>query len=371
MIRIETVDSPKQFREFVRFPLSIYANNSPWVPPMWSDEIKRLDPNQGPFFDHSDAQLFLARDTNGNLLGRIAAIKFNGHLEIYKDRLGFFGFFECINNQDVADRLLKTAKKWLAENGLIKMRGPTSFTINEQIGLLIENFDESPTLLTTWNPPYYQKLLETAGLIKAEDLLAREVVLSDVSEQYLNRITRIGSRNNKITIRNAELDNIENEIDILVKVYGEAWNQNWGAVPISRNEFSKLVLELKPFLLPECTLIAEYDGIPVGVYVAIPDINVAIKACNGKLGPLGLIRFMMARRRIDVIRGVVAGVLEPYRRKGIESALNSKLLNTLIGSQYKRIEFSWMLESNYRVHRVLDSIGAQTTKRWRVYEIDL
>jgi len=371
MIRIETVNSPKQFSEFVRFPLRIYTNDSPWVPPMWSDEMKRLDPKQGPFFNHSDAQFFLARDANGNPLGRIAAIKFKIHLEIYKDRLGFFGFFECINDQDVADQLLKTAKKWLNENGLIKMRGPTSFTINEQIGLLIENFDEPPTLLTTWNPPYYQKLLETAGLVKAEDLLAREVVLSDVDPQYLSRINRIGSRNNKISIRKAEINNIENEIDILVKVYGEAWNENWGAVPISRNEFIKLVIDLKPFLLPDCTLIAEYDGIPVGICVAIPDINVAIKACNGKLGPLGLIRFMMARRRTDIIRGVVGGVLKPYRKKGIESAFSSRVLNTLIGSRYKRIEFSWMLESNYRVHRVLDSIGAQTTKRWRVYEIDL
>ncbi|MEE2614965.1 MAG: N-acetyltransferase [Verrucomicrobiota bacterium] len=371
MIRIETVDSRKQFREFIRFPLLIYAKISPWVPPIWSDEMTRLDPKQGPFFDHSDAQLFLARDNDGNPLGRIAAIKFNGHLEIYKDKLGFFGFFECINDQAVADQLLKTAKKWLNENGLIKMRGPASFTINEQIGLLIENFDEPPTLLTTWNPPYYQKLLETAGLVKAEDLLAREVVLSDVDPQYLNRITRIGSRNNKISIRKANLDKIENEIDILVKVYGEAWNENWGAVPISHNEFIKLVLELKPFLLPDCTLIAEYDGIPVGVCVAIPDINVAIKACNGKLGPLGLIRFMLARRRTDIIRGVVGGVLKPYRKKGIESAFGSIVLNTLIGSRYKRIEFSWMLESNFRVHRVLDSIGAQTTKRWRVYEIDL
>ena len=371
MIRIETVDSLQKLREFVRFPLRIYSKDSPWVPPMWSDELKRLDPKQGPFFGHSDAQLFLARDNNGHPLGRIAAIKFNGHLQIYKDRLGFFGFFECINDQAVADQLIKTAKKWLNQNGLIKMRGPASFTINEQIGLLIENFDEPPTLLTTWNPPYYQRLLETAGLVKAEDLLAREVILSDIDPQYLSRISRIGKRSKKISIREANLDNIENEIDILVKVYGEAWNENWGAVPISRNEFIKLVRELKPFLLPECTLIAEYDGIPVGVCVAIPDINSAIKACNGKLGPLGLIRFMLARRRTDLIRGVISGVLKPYRKKGIESAFGSRMLNKLIGTRYKRIEFSWMLESNFRVHRVLDSIGAQTTKRWRVYEMDL
>ena len=371
MISIETVDSPKELSDFVRFPLRIYSNDCPWVPPIWKEEMKRLNPKYGPFFSHSDAQLFLARDNDGNPLGRIAAIKFNDHLKTYKDKLGFFGFFECINDQVVADQLIKKAKKWLNENGLMKMRGPASFTINEQIGLLIENFDEPPTLLTTWNPPYYQKLLEAAGLVKAEDLLAREVVLSDIDPQYLSRIARIGSRNKKIAIRKANLENIENEIDILVKVYGEAWNENWGAVPINRNEFTKLVLELKPFLLPDCTLIAEFEGTPVGVFIVIPDINIAIKACNGNLGPLGLIRFMLAKRRVDLMRGVVAGVLKPYRNKGIESAFYSSVLNTLIGSQYKRIEFSWMLESNFRVHRVLDSIKAQTTKRWRVYDIDL
>ena len=371
MIRIETVDSHQQLREFVRFPLRIYSNDSPWVPPIWNDEIKRLDHNQGPFFEHSTAQLFIARDNAGTPLGRIAAIRFNGHLEVYNDDVGFFGFFECINEQTVADQLINMAKNWLLEQGLRKMRGPTSFTINELIGLLIENFDTPPTLLTTWNPPYYQKLLENVGLVKSEDLLAREVILSEVDPEYLNRLTKVGSRNDKISIRQANLTKLEDEIDILVKVYGEAWNENWGAVPISRSEFIKLVLELKPFLLPECTLIAEFDGIPVGVCVAIPDINSAIKACGGKLGPLGLIRFMLARRRTNLIRGVVGGVLKPYRKKGIESAFGARVLNTLKGSRYKRIEFSWMLESNFRVHRVLDSIGARTTKRWRVYEMEL
>ena len=271
----------------------------------------------------------------------------------------------------MAGRLFAAAAEWLRGQGLQRMRGPASFTINEEIGLLIENFDEPPTLLTTWNPPYYRRLVESAGLAKAEDLLAREVAFADVDMRYLERLAKAGARNGQVTIRRANLAKLETEIDILVKIYAEAWSENWGAVPFNHDEFQKLASDLKPFLLAECTLIAEYDGEPVGICVAVPDINVAVKACGGRLGPLGLLRFLLARRRIDLIRGLVAGVLKAHRNKGIESAFGSRIARALMDSRYKRIEFSWMLESNFRVHRVLENSGAKVTKRWRVYEREL
>ena len=171
-----------------------------------------------------------------------------------------------------------------------------------------------------------------------------------------------------MTIRQANLARIEEEIDILVKVYDEAWCENWGAVPFSSDEFLALARGLKPFLLPECTLIAEFGGEPVGICVAMPDINVAVKACGGRLGPIGLLRFTLARRRIVRIRGLVAGVLKAHRNKGIESAFGARVARALLPSHYRRIEFSWMLESNIPVHRVLENSGAKITKRWRVYE---
>ena len=273
-----------------------------------------------------------------------------------------------IDDTTVAGGLFAAAEEWLREQGLEKMRGPASFTINDEIGLLIENFDDAPTLLTTWNPSYYQRLVESTGLAKAEDLVARGKPLAEIDPAYIDRLGRVASRNERVTVRQANFAKLDDEIDILVKVYAEAWSENWGAVPIGRAEFDKLVHELKPFLLPECTLIAEYDGEPVGVSVAIPDINVAVKACGGKLGPLGLIRFMLARRRIDLIRGVVGGVLKPFRNRGIEAALGYRTLKTVQQSRFKHIEFSWMLESNQRIHRVLDNLNIPVTKRWRVYE---
>ena len=268
----------------------------------------------------------------------------------------------------MAGGLFAAAGEWLREQGLKKMRGPASFTINDEIGLLIENFDDAPTLLTTWNPPYYQRLVESAGLAKAEELVARGMPIAEIDPALVERLGKAAARNKRVTVRQANLTKLDDEIDILVKVYAEAWSENWGAVPISRDEFDKLVHELKPFLLPGCTLIAEYDGEPVGVSVAIPDINVAVKACGGKLGPLGLIRFMLARRRIDLIRGVVGGVLKPFRNRGIEAALGYRTLKTVQQSRFKHIEFSWMLESNQRIHRVLDNLNIPVTKLWRVYE---
>ena len=371
MIRIETVENRTQLREFVRFPLRIYSGDSPWVPPIWREEMMRLDRARGPFFAHSDAALFLALDAAGEPVGRIAASRFNSHLEVYGDGVGFFGFFECVDDESVAGRLFAAAVEWLRGQGLKRMRGPASFTINEEIGLLIENFDEPPTLLTTWNPPYYQRLAESAGLAKAEDLLAREVAFADVDMRYLERLAKAGARNGQVTIRRANLAKLEAEVDILMKIYAEAWSENWGAVPFSHDEFQKLAGDLKPFLLPECTLIAEYDGEPVGICVAVPDVNVAVKACGGRLGPLSLLRFMLARRRIDLIRGLVAGVLKAHRNKGIESAFGARIARALLDSRYRRIEFSWMLESKFRVHRVLENSGAKVTKRWRVYEREL
>ena len=371
MLRVETVGNRAQLREFVRFPMRIYAGDSPWVPPVWREEMKRLDRACGPFFGHSDAALFLARDAAGEPVGRIAAIRFNRHLEVYGDGVGFFGFFECVDDESVARHLFESAAEWLRGQGLRRMRGPASFTINEEIGLLIENFDVPPTMLTTWNPPYYRRLVESVGLAKAEDLLAREVAFADVDLRYLERLARAGARNGRVTIRRANLAKLEEEIDILVKIYDEAWRENWGAVPFSRDEFLKLAGDLKPFLLPECTLIAEYGGEPVGICVAMPDINVAVKACGGRLGLLGLLRFVLARRRIDLIRGLVAGVLKAHRNKGIESAFGARIARALLESRYRRIEFSWMLESNFRVHRVLENSGAKITKRWRVYEREL
>ena len=172
-------------------------------------------------------------------------------------------------------------------------------------------------------------------------------------------------------LRAPALAKLEAEVDILMKIYAEAWSENWGAVPFSHDEFQKLAGDLKPFLLPECTLIAEYDGEPVGICVAMPDINVAVKACGGRLGLLGLLRFVLARRRIDLIRGLVAGVLKAHRNKGIESAFGARIARALLDSRYRRIEFSWMLESNFRVPRVLENSGAKVTKRWRVYEREL
>ena len=152
----------------------------------------RLDRARSPFFEHSDAALFLARDATSEPVGRIAAIRFNRHLEMYGDGVGFFGFFECVDDESVAGRLFAAAAEWLRGQGLQRMRGPASFTINEEIGLLIENFDEPPTLLTTWNPPYYRRLVESAGLAKAEDLLAREVAFADLDVRYLERLAKAG-----------------------------------------------------------------------------------------------------------------------------------------------------------------------------------
>jgi len=369
-IEIRPVRDRRDLRRFIRLPWSIYRGNDCWVPPLLSERHRFLDRSRNPFFRHSEAELFLA-ERDGEVVGRIAASVYRRHLETYHDATGFFGFFESIDDRAVATALLDAAAGWLRGRGLRRMRGPASFTINDECGLLLDAFDQPPIVLMAYNPPYYPALLEGWGLVKAQDLLAYRITVPTAVPERLKWAADTLERRTGIVLRRVDLGHFEEEVNRLHKVHSAAWADNWGAVPLTREEVGEIARDLRPVVDPDFVWFAEKGGEPIGVCVTIPDLNRALKPLNGRLFPFGALRFLWEKRRIRVVRVLIMGVLQPYRQQGVDAAMYAKTMETGIRKGYEWGEMSWILESNLPMRRVLERLGAAVYKTYRMYDRDL
>lgn len=383
---VEEVRDKRLFQEFLRLPWRIYRGDPNWVPPLLKDLRERLS-SKNPFFRENEIRLFLVRQGR-EAVGRIAAILNRVHLEFHGDRalrahpgmvesplgchgekVGFFGFFECVPDQEAASALFEAASSFLKEKGMGAIRGPTNPSTNDEAGLLIEGFESPPRLMMAYNPPYYQGLFEAQGMRRAKDLYAYEI---EVPEVLPERVVRMAEEvRQKVRVRTVDLRHFQEEALLIREIYNEAWKENWGFVPISVSEILFLARRLKPLVVRELALIAEVEGRPVGFMLCLPDYNQALKYLNGRLGPFALLKFLYYARRIDEIRLMVFGILPPYRRKGIESLLYLESFKACRRLGYKRAELSWILEDNIATRRAAERWGARPVKRYRIYEMPL
>jgi len=367
MINIRTVNSKAELKAFIKFPWEIYKGNSNWVPPLIIDRMEFLNREKNPFFQHSDAELFTA-DKNGSIVGRIAAVKYSRHLETYNDGTGFFGFFECVDDKEVAHTLFQRAEGWLSDQGLKAVRGPMNFTINDECGLLVNAFDLPPVLLMTYNPPYYQELIESYGFEKAQDLFAYRITRPEDIPDRLKRAMKILEKRHGIRIRTVNIKDFDNEVERVHRIHDQAWSENWGAVPLTKDEFHKIGKELKMILDPDLVFMAEANGTPVGVTVCVPNMNVALKHANGRLLPFGLFKILWHKRKIDSLRVLIMGVLKEYRHMALDTAMYFKLMEASLAKGYQWAEMSWILESNTSMRRVLERLDCKLYKTYRIYE---
>jgi GNAT superfamily N-acetyltransferase len=370
-VTIHTVNSRADLRDFIELPWSIYRGNPHWVPPLRSEMAKLLDRRRNAYFAESSAEYFLARGPDGTVQGRIAATRFARHLEIYGDATGFCGFFECVDAPAVASALFEAAGAWLRAQGLRRMRGPASFTINDEVGVLIAGHDRPPAVMMQYNPPYYQGLFEFWGFRKAHDLFAYEITAGEQRTDVLGRIARLMAKRNDFTVRSVVLSRFAEETMIFERIFADAWHENWGAVPLREGEFRQAAEGLKSFMVPELILIGERQGRPVGILFALPDLNQALRQANGRLFPFGLLKMLWARRRIRHARVVLLGIEKDCRRLGLEAVLLHHLEQTLVRLGYESAEFSWILESNAEMNTLLPRLGARRTKTYRIYDRDL
>jgi len=361
-----------QVKQFIKFHYRIYEGDPNWVAPLMIDYLERLNPKKHPYFLHSSVQPFMAvRD--GKIVGRLTAHENTKHVEYRNEKVGFFGFFECEKDQEAADGLFSAAADWLRERGLEIMRGPASYSVNgDPIGLLVDGFNSPPVVGMSYNPAYYEKLITEFGFKKAQDLHAYYFKVKKESPDRFRHIAERAMRDPRLSFRTVKMKDLKKEIDNLKFIYNEALSKNWGAVPMTDEEFEHFAGELKLAADPDVTLVAEYDGKPVGLSLVFKDFNQALRPLKGRLLPFGIIKLLMMKNKITFARLPVLGVLEPYRNRGIDIALYVKSMELGYNkSGYREAELSWILESNSMMTKILVHLGMTLYKTYRMYDKDI
>ncbi|MGD2136458.1 MAG: hypothetical protein PVF27_09870 [Gemmatimonadales bacterium] len=365
-VLVRRVESARDRERFIGFPYELHRDDPQWVPPLRMDVRHQLSREKNPFFNHADAEYYVA-EWHGRVVGRIAAIHNRAHNEFHDDRVGFFGFFECVRDQEVADRLLDTAAAWLRERGLDTIRGPASFSTNDECGLLVAGFDTPPTVLNPHNPPYYAELIERAGFQKAKDLWQYQSVDIELPQRLERAVQSVRDRLN-VTLRSIDMKRFYEEVERIKPLYNGAWEKNWGFVPMSNPEIDHLAKQLKPIVVPDLVVFAEREGQPIGFAAAIPDMNVALKANpSGRLFP-GILKVLWRARRISRLRILLLGVLKEFRGKGVAELMYHWIWKKGLTHGFNWGEAGWILEDNVPMNKGLEFMGFEVYKTLRLYD---
>jgi GNAT superfamily N-acetyltransferase len=371
-VTVVSVETRRDLQEFIGLPYRLYRGDPLWVPPLRRDVAATLSAKKNPFFHHAEARYFLARRAK-SVVGRVAAVHNRAHNEFHDDKVGFFGFFECVDDDEVARPLLAAAADWLRARGLEVMRGPASFSTNDEVGLLVDGFETPPALMMPFNPPRYGTHIERAGFAKAKDLLVYQSTPAHVDMQgplvrRLQQRASILARRYGITIRTLDMKRFDDDLMLIKEVYNQAWERNWGFVPMDEREIDHLAAQLKPIIVPDLVPFAMRGGRPIGFAVALPDLNVALKANpSGRLFP-GLIKIMWAARRITRVRILLLGVLPEWRKRGLDALLYKELWERGYARGYRWGEAGWILEDNTSMNNALTRMGFEVYKTYRLYD---
>ena len=367
-MEIAPVSDGRGLDRFIAFPYDHYRHDPLWVPQLRRDIHTLLSPKKNPFFQHAEAQYFLAvRRADGKVVGRIGAIKNDAHTREHKDRVGFYGFFESIDDQAVANALFDTAAAWLRTRGFDTMRGPMSPSVNDECGLMIKNDGLPPSLMMPYNPPSYVALHERYGFTKAKDLFAYEGGGAAPPERLMRLSRRVAERAG-ITLRPLNMKRFAAEVEIIKALYNQAWEKNWGFVPLTEAEIDHLAKQLKPIVVPDLVVFAERAGKVVGFGVALPDFNRALlHNRSGRLFP-GILKVLWHARKIDRARVLLLGVIPELRGRGIDGVLYEWVWNACVKHKMPQGEGGWILEDNAPMNKAAEQLGFHISKTYRIYD---
>jgi hypothetical protein len=371
LVKIRKVENEQDKMRFIKLPWEIYRGDSNWVPPLIFDVRNNLNPQKNPFFKHSEIDFYLA-EKDGKLVGRIAAIKNDNHNNFYKDKAGFFGFFETIDDEEVSDLLLDTACDWCKNKGFDTILGPVNPSTNDECGLLIDGFDSPPVFLMTYNPKHYINKIENFGFEKAKDLYAYDIS-SDVinNEKLMAKLERMAALIQKrygVTLRKINMKDLTGEVRKIEDVYNSAWEENWGFVPITTDEFDYMANSLKAVVDEDLVMFAEIDGKPVGFSLSLPDFNQVLKKMNGRLLPFGIFKLLTGKKKINNLRVIIMGVKPEFQKKGIDSLFYLETVKAGNRNHYRGAEISWVLEDNMPMRMTAENLGAKIYKTYRIYQ---
>jgi GNAT superfamily N-acetyltransferase len=368
-LEVIPVSSRREKKQFFQFPWELYRGNPNWVPPLRVVQQELLNYRPHPFYDDAEIQTFLAL-RGGRPCGRLAAVVNHAHNRWYDEKRGFFGFFESIDDCEVAGRLFDAVKSWLTQRGIEALRGPLNPSLNYECALLVDGFDQPPWFMMPYNQPYYDRLIRACGFRKAQDMVAfwgHIDMLKSLSDK-LQMMSRIVEDRFGVKCRRFDLKRFEEEIFTFQKIYNSALGSTWGFVPLSDAEVRKQAADMKWMIAPELTTIAEIDGKPVGAMLGLLDYNPRIQAIDGRLFPLGFIKLLRNKRQIQHVRLLSTNVLPEYQSWGIGVSLVGRLVPEALQWGITEAEFSWVLESNHLSYKTLKKGGAKITKQYRIYD---
>ncbi len=373
-VEVFAVRTKKERKQFIDFEWKINANTPNWVSPLRMERADMLNPKKNPFFQHAEAELFLAKK-DGEIVGRIAAIKNDNHNRFHNDKAGFWGFFESINDQQVANALFQAAADWLKGKGLDSMLGPMNPSTNDECGLLIKGFDTPPYIMMTHNPDYYPALVEGFGQTKAKDLyawlLSTEMALKNISEKMIRVAEKIKERHS-ITFRTANLKKLDQEVKLIKEIYNDAWSKNWGFVPFTDAEIDHLADQLKPIVDEDLLIIAEKGDEPIAFVLTIPNLNEILqKIPNGRLLPFGIFKLLFGMKKIKTVRVITLGVKRKYQHLGLGAIFYIETIQRADKKGYTWGELSWILEDNHPMNSAIQTFGSELYKTYRIYSYPL
>jgi GNAT superfamily N-acetyltransferase len=373
-VTVRPVEGRRDLDRFIKLPFRLRRDDPVWVPPLHFERRQFLDRSKNPFFDHAEAEYFLA-ERDGEVVGRITAQVDRRWDEFQGGNDGMFGFFESEDDPEVAKALIDAAAGWVRERERERMLGPMDFTTNDECGLLVDGFDEPPVILQPWHPPYYGALLEGLGLTKAIDMRMWDLHLGRLKQgnEFAPMIEAAAktSEESGVVVRKMRKRDLEQEIARFMEVYNEAWSRNWGFVPITADEVAFQAKNLKPLLVEDWAMIAEKDGEVVGAALTLPDFNQVLKKMNGRLLPFGWWHFLTGRRKIDRVRVFALGVKRDYQHLGVAAALYKRHRETAEYMPQKGGQTGWILETNEPMNRAMEGMGGSIVSTYRLYELSL
>jgi len=371
-IQVFPVTTSRQKKEFLKLAWKLYAGDPNWIPPLLSNikELTGFVPH--PFYRQARVQTFVAYE-NGEPCGRIAAILNPAHNERFQESTGFWGFFESVDDPQVATALFAAVRAWFAELGIRQLRGPCNPSLNYECGLLVQGFDTPPMFMMPYNPPYYARLVEQCGMAKCQDLFAfwGHVNMLKELDKKLDFVVSEATRRFGITTRRLDRSRFNSEVRLFLDIYNKSLVNTWGFVPLSDAELDHLAKSLKHLIVPEMTSIAEVEGKPVGAMFALLDYNPRIRQIGGRLLPFGFIKLLWNRRAIQRIRLISTNVIPEYQKWGVGLVLVARIVPDVIQWGIQEAEFSWVLESNHLSRSTLERGGAKLSKTYRIYQGDV
>jgi GNAT superfamily N-acetyltransferase len=369
-IIVKPVTTKKEMQAFIHFPWRVYRSKDShypnWVPPLLVDEKHTFGRNHNKFFNHADEQEFLAYK-DGELVGRISAMVDWNYVDYQKKKDGFFGFFEALNDVDVALALHKAADDYLKERGMERVLGPVNQSTGHILGCLISAFDIPPVAQMGYNPEYYQGFHEAAGFEKEIDLrsyiMATTLPLSD----KIKRVSEMARKRSGVEIRKADVKNWAHTVDVVREIWNDAWSDNWGFTPWTKEEFAVLAADLKMIMDNDMVLMAYIDGEPAGFAFPFPDVNEIMIKMNGRLLPTGIFKLLSGLKKVKALRIAAFGVKKKFQNKGVDAAFVYDLYTQGQAKGYTGADFSWILETNQRLINMLENWGASHYKTHRIF----